>query len=87
MLTLAPQRFLDLHAGVDDEYRRTSLAMVTALDESIGMLIDELKCQDMWEDTVLVFSSDNGGTLGLHNNFPLRYFLTSGYTSTPSPNT
>ena len=35
----------------------TNSAMVTAIDEGIGEVVDALKARDMWENTLLVFSS------------------------------
>ena len=55
--------------------------MVTWVDTQIGRLIDGLKAKGMWDNTLLVFSSDNGGPIyagrsveldGSANNFPLR---------------
>ena len=53
--------------------RKTYLGMVTAMDDLIGSLIDDLKAKGMYEDSVIIFSSDNGGNtnLGATNN-PLR---------------
>ncbi|MEP1422577.1 MAG: arylsulfatase [Erythrobacter sp.] len=39
--------------------------MVTQLDDGIGQLIDELEKQGILENTIVVFSSDNGGSLSL----------------------
>ena len=36
-------------------------AMIEILDENIGRIIQTLKDQDLYEDTVIVFTSDNGG--------------------------
>ena len=44
-------------------YRRNYLAMVKGVDESIGSVIESLKQQGMYNNTVLVFSSDNGGVI------------------------
>ncbi|WP_111708234.1 sulfatase family protein [Lutibacter citreus] len=37
------------------------LDMVKELDEQVGMLINELKQQGIYENTVIIFTSDNGG--------------------------
>ncbi len=39
--------------------------MVTQVDDGIGQVIDELKNQGILENTIVVFSSDNGGSLAL----------------------
>jgi hypothetical protein len=36
-------------------------AMVSALDDAVGAIVSALKSKDMWQNTVLVFSGDNGG--------------------------
>jgi len=46
-------------------------AMTLALDRAVGMVIDELKKGDLYDDTLLIFVNDNGGP-ALHDNAPLR---------------
>jgi len=52
--------------------RRNGLAQVTLVDESIGKIVDKLKEKEMWENTLLVVSSDNGGPSEHESNYPLR---------------
>ena len=42
--------------------RATYAAMISYLDEQVGQLISFLKENDLWENTLIVFSSDNGPT-------------------------
>jgi len=51
----------ELYSFVDDERRRTYCAMVHRLDINVGRIVDELKKQGIYENTVVVFLSDNGG--------------------------
>ena len=44
---------------------------VTALDYAVGDIIEALKTEDMFDNTVILFSSDNGGA-GDKYNKPLR---------------
>lgn len=36
-------------------------AMIKSLDDSVGQLIDVLKQEGLYEDTIIIFTSDNGG--------------------------
>ena len=46
-------------------------ATVTALDHGVGQIVEELKRQDMYHNTFILFSSDNGGS-GRPFNTPLK---------------
>eukprot|EP01084_Bolivina_argentea_P160629 279692_1 len=51
-------------------------AAVGLLDEIVGNITTKLKAKGVWEDTLLIFSSDNGGSLQLvqsgASNHPMR---------------
>ena len=55
------------------EYRRESLrgyfAAVSAMDANVGRLLDELEVQGLTEDTLVIFTSDNGSNMGHHGIF------------------
>ena len=55
------------------QYRRESLrgyfAAVTAMDAAVGRLLQELEDQGLREDTLVVFTSDNGSNMGHHGIF------------------
>ncbi len=57
----APQRLLDRYEHIPDETRRAYAAMATAMDDSVGRVMDALARMGLLENTVVVFSSDNGG--------------------------
>lgn len=44
-------------------------AAITAMDEGIGKVIDELKKQGVYDDTIIIFTSDNGFNMGHHGLF------------------
>ena len=44
---------------------------VLAMDMAVANITAAYKRNGLWEDTVLVFSTDNGG-ISSGNNFPLR---------------
>jgi arylsulfatase A-like enzyme len=64
----ATKEYLDLYKDVRDERRRTYAAMVSALDDAIGMVMTALERKGIAADTLIVFHSDNGGALP--NKYP-----------------
>ncbi|WP_413990874.1 arylsulfatase B [Labrys okinawensis] len=58
----APQRYIDMYAHIEDPSRRTYAAMITAMDEQIGKIVEALHERGMRENTLIMFHSDNGGT-------------------------
>ncbi|XP_078000117.1 arylsulfatase J-like [Glandiceps talaboti] len=69
-----PSSYSDLYRDViADERRRDYAGMVSSVDESMYYVIQALKENNMWQDTILIFSSDNGGaTTEGASNWPLR---------------
>jgi len=62
--------------GADYRCRSQYRAMVALLDEVLGNVTALLKARGMWQDTLMVLSSDNGGPVDPDEsgstNFPLR---------------
>lgn len=57
----APEHWVEFHRQRGQTPALATLnAMVTALDEAIGRLIDDLKAAGVWESTLLIVTSDNG---------------------------
>eukprot|EP00039_Didymoeca_costata_P016945 m.308991 g.308991 ORF g.308991 m.308991 type:complete len:558 (+) comp16473_c0_seq28:159-1832(+) len=53
--------------------RRVLMAMASALDEAIANVTAALKTNGLWNNTLLLFASDNGGNVADDgSNFPLR---------------
>ena len=52
-----------MYADIADPDRRTYASMVSYMDASIGAVIDALKARQMWSNTLMIFMSDNGGSL------------------------
>jgi len=47
--------------------------MVSAVDDAFQLIVDKLKAKGMWDNTLLILSTDNGGNLGGSGiNYPLR---------------
>ena len=72
-----PQASLDQFAHVQDWRRRRYLALVHYIDGAVGEVVAALKAKGMWEDTLVVMSSDNGGPIygagaAGASNFPLK---------------
>ena len=55
----------------EDTKRQTAdfYACVTGLDHHIGRIFAELKASGQWENTIVIFSADNGLSLGGHGLF------------------
>lgn len=69
----APENYLNKHKNIKDTGRRNLAAMMSALDDGIMSVVSKLKEKGMWEDTVFIFTTDNGGNLGGSGiNYPLR---------------
>jgi len=59
--------------GIEDKDRKTYAGMVYAVDRGVGDIIDALKQTNQYNNTLIVFLSDNGGHTGHGaSNEPLR---------------
>ncbi|KAA5825144.1 sulfatase [Algibacter amylolyticus] len=58
--------------AVDDQDNAKYAAMVEGVDHSVGKLLDVLKKENVLDNTIIIFFSDNGGLLGPTSNKPLR---------------
>ncbi|XP_031548695.1 uncharacterized protein LOC116286353 [Actinia tenebrosa] len=73
----APNRFVDKFKYIKDERRRTYAGMVAALDESVRQLVTTLKRKGLYQNSVIIFTTDNGAAAGgldmsAGSNYPLR---------------
>ena len=53
-------------------HRSVYAAMVAAVDAGIGQILQELKRQGLYERTIVIFLSDNGGRKNVSDNLPYR---------------
>ena len=54
---------------------RNYYACITGVDEQVGRIIETLKSNGLFENTIIVFTSDHGICMGAHNNAGKRYLL------------
>jgi len=57
----APRADYDALAGIDDHATRVYAAMIRNLDRGVGRVLAALEANGLTENTLVVFSSDNGG--------------------------
>ncbi|XP_054590064.1 arylsulfatase J isoform X2 [Nothobranchius furzeri] len=68
-----PARYLERYKGIPNLHRRKYAAMVSCLDDAILNLTLALKRYGYYDNTVIVYSSDNGGQpFAGGSNWPLR---------------
>ena len=70
----ATEKYLNRFENIKNPKRRTYAAMVSAVDDGVGNLLDKLKETGVMDNTIIVFLSDNGGPVSDNNsnNAPLR---------------
>ena len=52
--------------------RLLCLGMISAVDTAIGVAVARLKARGLYDNTLVIFSSDNGGPHDHANNYPYR---------------
>lgn len=62
----APQQYLDRFPGEMPERRRQALAMLSAVDDGVGLICDTLAEHGLTEKTLIFFIGDNGAPLKIH---------------------
>ena len=69
----APQKYYEKCQSIPYEGRRTFCAMLRAADEGISNITMLLKEKNLLDDTIIIFTTDNGGeTVKGSSNWPLR---------------
>jgi uncharacterized sulfatase len=59
----ATQKYLDRFPGEMPERRRQCLAMMSAVDDGVGQVMDTLRANKLEENTLIFFMGDNGAPL------------------------
>ncbi|XP_034464542.1 arylsulfatase I [Hippoglossus hippoglossus] len=68
-----PDHFLHQYDSQGNRLRRHYAAMLSCLDDGVGQVVQQLKTSGFYENSVLIYSSDNGGQpLSGGSNWPLR---------------
>jgi len=58
---------------VDKYHNRADYsAMIQSLDENVGKVLNKIKKLGLLENTLIIFTSDNGGIRAISNQFPLK---------------
>ncbi|RZF37524.1 hypothetical protein LSTR_LSTR008562 [Laodelphax striatellus] len=73
----APDKLVAKFTKINDFNRKKFAAMLTKLDESVGKVVAALQSSKMLKDSLIVFTTDNGGpaagfNLNAASNWPLR---------------
>ncbi|XP_078610516.1 arylsulfatase B-like [Branchiostoma floridae x Branchiostoma japonicum] len=55
-----PDKYRDMYPDENGD-RKTLLGMVSALDDNVGRIVEAMKDAGLWDNTLLIFSTDNGG--------------------------
>ena len=68
-----PSQYSSMYKDIEDTERRTYAGMTSYLDDSMRNLTNAVKNAGIWENTVMIFMSDNGGNpTSAGYNWPLR---------------
>ena len=58
----APKEYVEMYPESMKEKRRTYLGAITCMDTAIGQILAELEQRKLADNTIVIFTSDNGGT-------------------------
>jgi len=69
----ATEKYLNRFSQIKNKKRRTYAAMISAMDDGVGRIMESVRRHGMEENTIVVFLSDNGGVQNNScDNGPLR---------------
>ena len=69
------QKLADINEEINRESRRRYYGQITNIDYQLGRLIGELRARNIYDNTLIIFTSDHGEMLGDHNLFGKSNFL------------
>lgn len=85
---IAPRKYLDMYEedlmpmshcdntdqNVVKQSTKGYYAVITEVDYWVGQIIEELKKQNLYDDTIIIFTSDHGEWLGEHDKYGKGYW-------------
>lgn len=66
----ATQKYLSRHQGIAETRRQYALAMMSAIDDGVGRIRENLAVNGLSDNTLIFFISDNGAPIGIHRLDP-----------------
>ena len=81
----APQKYLDRFPNIADEKRRIFAAMLSSMDDAVGVVMDKVRAMGQENDTIVFYIADNGGPTAstTSGNGPLRGFKMTTFEGGP----
>ncbi len=81
----APKKYLDRFPGIADEKRRIFAAMLSSMDDAVGVVMDKVRAMGQENDTLVFYIADNGGPTQstTSGNGPLRGFKMTTFEGGP----
>ncbi|MBA4020635.1 MAG: sulfatase [Pirellula sp.] len=72
----APQKYLDRFPNITDEKRRIFAAMLSSMDDAVGVVMEKVRALGQEDNTIVFYIADNGGPTQstTSGNGPLRGF-------------
>ena len=68
-----PKEYYDLYPNMKHGNRRIVSGMVSAMDDAIGMVIEELNTTGLLDNTIILFASYNGAAYPVSSRSVLGY--------------
>ena len=65
-----PDTYLSVCQAITDAKRKTYCGMLSAVDDSLNKVVTTLKAKNMWDKTLLIVTTDNGGMPNVPGSFP-----------------
>lgn len=81
----APKKYLDRFPDIADEKRRIFAAMLSSMDDAVGVVMDKVRGMGQENDTLVFYIADNGGPTQstTSGNGPLRGFKMTTFEGGP----